>query len=80
MLWLTACGYKGNDELYKELHSYDENSEMHSGAISTFAKKHNLPNEFIINFSKINFASHIGAEFTSLSSCCAHTKENRRIS
>lgn len=36
-----------------ELHSYDENSEMHSGAISTFAKKHNLPNEFIINFSKI---------------------------
>ncbi|MEZ7503653.1 type II CRISPR RNA-guided endonuclease Cas9 [Flavobacterium sp. Arc2] len=36
-----------------ELYSFDENTGIHSGAISTFARKHNLPDEFIGNFSKI---------------------------
>lgn len=36
-----------------ELYSINPDTGVQSGALSTFAKRHNLSNEFILNFSKI---------------------------
>jgi CRISPR-associated endonuclease Csn1 len=36
-----------------ELYSVNDNTGIQSGAICTFAKRHNLPKEFVLNFSKI---------------------------
>nr|WP_315198707.1 type II CRISPR RNA-guided endonuclease Cas9 [uncultured Flavobacterium sp.] len=36
-----------------ELFSINTETGIQSGALSTFAKRHNLPNEFVLNFSKI---------------------------
>ncbi|NRT15544.1 CRISPR-associated endonuclease Csn1 [Flavobacterium sp. 28A] len=43
---------KNTQDLWHILYSVTDKIEI-TKAISTFAKKHNLPNEFIINFSKI---------------------------
>lgn len=37
----------------KELYSINPDTGAQSGALSTFAKRHNLSNEFVLNFSKI---------------------------
>lgn len=43
---------KNTQDLWHILYSVNDKTEI-TKAITTFAKKHNLPNEFIVNFSKL---------------------------